>query len=91
MAEVDLILVNGQVLSSGALVEANILVNHGKVAGIVDPSHCAAAGQTVDCTGLVVLPGMVDCHIHLGHGTSIAAPQVPGDADAESAAAAAGE
>ncbi|MFC3721963.1 dihydroorotase [Neoaquamicrobium sediminum] len=90
MAEVDLILVNGQVLSSGALVEANILVNHGKVAGIVDPSHCAAAGQTVDCTGLVVLPGMVDCHIHLGHGTSIAAPQVPGDADAESAAAAAG-
>ena len=39
MAEVDLILVNGQVLSSGALIEANVLVEHGKVAGIVDRSH----------------------------------------------------
>ena len=90
MAEVDLILVNGQVLSSGALIEANVLVEHGKVAGIVDRSHCPAACQTVDVSGLVVLPGMVDCHIHLGHGSSIAAPRAPDDADAESAAAAAG-
>ena len=90
MAEIDLILANGQVLTSGQPVDANVLVEGGKVAGIVDRSYCPAARQTVDVSGLLVLPGMVDCHIHLGHGTSIAAPQVPGDADSESAAAATG-
>lgn len=90
MAEIDLILVNGHVLTSGQLVDANVLVADGKIAGIVDPSCCPAARQTLDVSGLVVMPGMIDCHMHLGHGTSIAAPQVPGDADSESAAAAAG-
>lgn len=90
MAETDLILANGKVLTSGQLVDANVLVKDGKVVGIVDCSYCPAARHTVDVSGLVVLPGMVDCHMHLGHGTSIAAPQVPSDADSESAAAAAG-
>lgn len=90
MAEIDLILANGRVLTSGQLVGANVLVEGGKIVGVVDRAHCPKARQTVDVSGLVVLPGMVDCHMHLGHGTSIAAPQVPGDAEAESAAAAVG-
>lgn len=90
MAEADLILANGKVLTSGRLTDASVLVEDGKVVGIVNHSSPPTAKQTVDVSGLVILPGMIDCHMHLGHGTSIAAPQVPGDADSESAAAAVG-
>lgn len=90
MAEADLMLANGRVLTSGQLLDANVLVADGKVVGIVDRSSHSPAKETLDVSGLLVLPGMVDCHMHLGHGTNIAAPQVPGDADSETAAAAAG-
>ncbi len=40
--------------------------------------------------GLVVLPGAIDVHLHLGHGRDIARPRVPADAAQESAAAAVG-
>jgi dihydroorotase-like cyclic amidohydrolase len=36
------------------------------------------------------MPGIVDAHIHLGHGADISRPRVAGDAVSESAAAAAG-
>jgi dihydroorotase-like cyclic amidohydrolase len=38
----------------------------------------------------VVFPGVIDVHLHLGHGRDIARPRVPEDAASETAAAAAG-
>ena len=38
----------------------------------------------------MVFPGVVDGHLHLGHGRDIAKPRVPLDADQETAAAARG-
>ena len=40
--------------------------------------------------GLVILPGVIDGHLHLGHGKDIARPRVPADAAQETAAAAVG-
>src|SRR5690606_2336384 len=43
-----------------------------------------------DISGLTIMPGAIDPHLHLGHGSDIARPRVPDDADRETAAAAAG-
>ncbi len=62
----------------------------GKIAGLLAPGTAAPARERVSLKGLVVLPGAIDAHLHLGHGKDISRPRVPRDADQETAAAAAG-
>ena len=69
---------------------ADIAVSNGKMAGILAPGSGAEAREIVDAGGLVVFPGVIDVHLHLGHGRDIARPRVPEDAASETAAAAAG-
>jgi dihydropyrimidinase len=69
---------------------ADIAVSNGKIAGILAPGSAAEAREIVDAGGLVVFPGVIDVHLHLGHGRDIARPRVPEDAASETAAAAAG-
>lgn len=87
---VDMVLRGGKaVLPDGATVEADIGITGGRIAAIAAPG--ALAGETtVDLRGLVVMPGVVDAHIHLGHGSDISRPRIASDAETESAAAAAG-
>jgi dihydroorotase-like cyclic amidohydrolase len=55
----------GQVLLPGGAVEADLLVDNEKVVGVVDRNtEVADVGSVVDATGKVVLPGMVDVHVH---------------------------
>jgi len=90
-APADLRLAGGQALLPGrGLVEADILVAGGRIAGVVAPGAGADAAETVSVRGLALLPGAIDAHLHLGHGTDIARPREPADADAETAAAARG-
>ena len=63
---------------------------HGRIAGILAPGSGADAREILDASGLVVFPGAIDVHLHLGHGKDIARPRVPEDAAGETAAAAAG-
>jgi dihydropyrimidinase len=77
------------VLPDGATVEADIAIAGGRIAAIAAPG--AIAGETtVDLKGLLLMPGAVDAHIHLGHGADISRPRAASDAETESAAAAAG-
>ena len=48
------------------------------------------ANDAVDLKGLVVMPGIVDAHVHLGHGSDISRPRTASDAETELASAAAG-
>ncbi len=43
----------------------DVYVRDGKVAALEPPDRCMAASRTVDADGLLVLPGMVDTHVHL--------------------------
>ena len=71
------------------MVEADIGIAGDRIAAIGAPE--TLAGETaVDLKGLLVMPGIVDAHIHLGHGADISRPRSAGDAETESAAAAAG-
>ncbi|MBD3762202.1 dihydroorotase [Rhizorhabdus sp.] len=57
----DLILKNGTVWTVGGPIRTSVGVAGGKIAGIgVD----GAAGETIDCTGLDVLPGVIDSQVH---------------------------
>ncbi len=90
MKVLDTVLRGGQaVLQDGAILEIDIGVAGGRVAAIAAPG--TLTGETpVDVKGLLVMPGVVDAHIHLGHGLDISRPRVSRDAETESAAAAAG-
>jgi dihydroorotase (multifunctional complex type) len=71
-------------------VAADIAISEEKIAAILAPGTAVDAAETLDVTDQVVLPGVVDVHLHLGHGKDIARPRVPEDAATETAAAAIG-
>jgi dihydroorotase len=59
----DLVLKNATVVNHDGVGRRDIAVRHGRIAGIgsFEPSHAA---ETIDCTGLHVLPGVIDAHVH---------------------------
>lgn len=86
----DLALRGGMAFLPGlGLQAADIMITGDKISAIAAPG-AGEAQDTVDVTGLVVLPGAIDAHIHLGHGMDIARPRAPEDAMTETAAAAVG-
>lgn len=61
---VDLRISGGDVATPTGTVGADVLVADGRIVGIVEPSVHAEAKTTIDATGRLVLPGMVDVHVH---------------------------
>jgi len=57
----DLILKNGTVWTVGGPIAADVGVKDGRIAGI---GVTGDAGETIDCTGLDVLPGVIDSQVH---------------------------
>jgi dihydroorotase len=62
--EYDLVIKNGQVVTPESTVKASILVKDGKIAGLVGSGVDLKAKETFDATGLYVLPGVIDAHVH---------------------------
>jgi dihydroorotase len=60
----QLTVTNGQVLIAGELVKADLIVEDGKIAGISRNQGLPEAEATIDAAGLVVLPGVIDTHVH---------------------------
>jgi dihydroorotase len=61
---VDLRVTGGTVATPAGNVIADVLVDSEKIVGLVDKSVAAEAERTVDVTGKLVLPGMIDVHVH---------------------------
>ena len=57
----DLILNNGTVWTPGGPVEVNVGVRDGRIAGL---GVAGDAGETIDCAGLTILPGVIDTQVH---------------------------
>jgi dihydropyrimidinase len=68
----------------------DIAVRDGRIAAILAPGENASAREEISAHGLVIMPGSIDVHLHLGHGKDISRPRESGDADRETAAAAKG-
>lgn len=75
-------------LDGTGLADADVLVAGGRVAGFCSREARVDAREVVDVTGLVVLPGAIDAHVHLGQ--DITVPKEPEDVAAETRSAAAG-
>jgi dihydroorotase-like cyclic amidohydrolase len=90
MSGMDLVLRGGRaVLPQGEAI-CDIAVRDGRIAALLAPGEACAAAEEVSLRGLVVLPGAIDAHLHLGHGKDISRPRVAADADGETASAAMG-
>lgn len=61
---VDLRIAGGTLAIPTGTVAADLLVHDGRIAGVVAPEVAIDAGQTIDATGKLVLPGMIDVHVH---------------------------
>ncbi len=86
----DLTLTGGTVWTDDhGFVEADLMIEDGRVAGLAAEGGDEAR-ERVDVTGLTIMPGVIDAHIHLGHGRDISRPRVPSDAASETGAAARG-
>jgi dihydropyrimidinase len=91
MTSFDLVIRGGDAILPGVGRTACDIAVHGdKIAAILAPGEPASAREEMSARGLVVMPGAVDVHMHLGHGKDISRPREPLDADRETAAAAKG-
>jgi dihydroorotase-like cyclic amidohydrolase len=91
MQRFDLIIRNGAAIMPAQGAHAvDVAVQDGRIAALLSPGTAADAAETVDASGLTVMPGAIDVHLHLGHGKDISRPRVPEDAARETAAAVSG-
>jgi len=65
-SDASLVIRGGQVFDSagGAYVRSDVLVADGRVARIAPSVEAPRSAQAIDATGLIVTPGLVDCHVH---------------------------
>jgi dihydroorotase (multifunctional complex type) len=62
---IDLRIAGGEVATPAGRLRADVLVDDGRIAGIVEPGvEISDTGREIDATGKLVLPGMVDPHVH---------------------------
>jgi allantoinase len=54
----------GLVVTPGGAVRADVLIEGERIAGIVAGNAAIPADETIDASGLVVLPGAIDAHTH---------------------------
>jgi dihydroorotase len=62
---VDLILKNGIVIQKGAETQRSVAIRAGKIDGVYSSEQVPDSKNSIDCTGLYILPGAIDIHVHL--------------------------
>ena len=61
----DLVVVGRRVALPDGVAEAAVVVRAGRIVAVVPPADAPAATRRVDAGDLVVLPGLVDTHVHV--------------------------
>ena len=84
------LIVGAEVVRPPAVEKLDLLVEGDRIAALLTPGTKVGDAERIDAGGLVVFPGAIDGHIHLGHGNDISRPRVPEDARSETGAAARG-
>src|SRR5258708_337416 len=66
----DLLLKGGHVIDPANHVDAvmDVAVSKDKIAAVEKDVPASQAGKVVDASGLYVTPGLIDIHVHIGHG-----------------------
>lgn len=64
MKTVDLVIHGGALVSSEQIVERSLAVDGGRIVAIGGDGDMPPARETIDASGLHVLPGAIDVHVH---------------------------
>lgn len=59
------ILSNAQILKQGRLVDSDVLIDHGNIVSISSRLPEMPDCISIDCSGYVIFPGLIDVHVHL--------------------------
>ena len=63
----DTIVTGGQVVTPQGVVEVDIAIEDGRIAALAHPGVLPSeAAQVIDATGMIVLPGGIEPHTHIG-------------------------
>ena len=62
----DLVVRGGRVVTATEVVEASIAITGGRIVAVGRDEALPPAEREIDATGKFVLPGLIDCHVHLG-------------------------
>jgi dihydroorotase len=65
LSSADLVIKNGRVAVSSSLPRCAIAAKAGKVSWIGSNSNAPSAPLVIDALGLIVLPGVIDVHVHM--------------------------
>jgi allantoinase len=60
----DLTIKNGKILLESRLVQADLIIENGKIAAITR-GNMPSSDQTIDATNTVIIPGGIDVHTHI--------------------------
>jgi allantoinase len=60
----SLLVSGGQLVDELSVRRVDLLIQDGRVAAILQPDHAQTADEVLDATGLHILPGVVDGHVH---------------------------
>lgn len=88
MAPCDLAIRNGTIVTATDMYSADIGIHHGKIVTISDAVE--GATEEIDATGLWVMPGGIDSHVHIAQPQGPEITMADGFASATASAAAGG-
>ncbi|MDH5783099.1 MAG: dihydroorotase family protein, partial [Candidatus Bathyarchaeota archaeon] len=63
--QVDLILYNGKIYTPKGFVEAGIAIEKGRIFKVAKETNLPKASSKLNLNGHIVLPGLIDSHVHL--------------------------
>src|SRR5262245_12816753 len=68
----DYVLTGGTVIDPAIELNArrNLAITGGRIAAVLDAAAPFQARETIDCTGRLVVPGLIDFHVHVFPGVS---------------------
>lgn len=64
MSPADLYVRNGRVVTASRDFIGGVVIADGRVREVVEGNQDIAASEVIDATGLLVMPGLVDAHVH---------------------------
>ena len=64
----DLAVKNGIIVTENTSFKGTLAIKDGKVGAILSPDQEFKAKETLDAEGRYILPGLIDAHVHGGHG-----------------------
>ena len=72
MAMYDLVIQGGTMIdrAQGINGQRDVAFSGGKVAAVAEPIDSADAAETINATGKIVSPGLIDAHVHVYEGVS---------------------